>query len=57
MQRDVYEDIQRIYIYIYIWDEISCFDTRMYERNKMAQYKQVNEYVGKCFEMQDYINK
>ena len=34
----------------YLWDEISCFDTRMYKRNRMAQYRHVNEYAGKCFE-------
>ena len=46
VERDVYDDIQKIYL----WDEILCFDTRMYERNRMAQYRHVNEYAGKCFE-------
>ena len=33
----------------YIWDEISCFDIRMYERNRMAQYRHVTEYAGACY--------
>ena len=35
---------------IYLWDDISRFGIRMYERNRMAQYKHVNEYASKCFE-------
>ena len=46
VERDVYDDIHKIYL----WDEISCFGIRIYERNRMAQYRHVNEYVGKCFE-------
>ena len=35
---------------IYLGDEISCFGIRMYERNRMAQYRHVDEYAGKYFE-------